>query len=106
MPDWWPALLLFVFATHGPFFAWRWHRTRELRHAATSVTFALLVLTYGLRVFAPEASVGDTPLWRIVRVPAWAAAALSLSLLAAHLVRKVTSSRASPRRPSSPPSSS
>jgi hypothetical protein len=89
MPDWWPKLLLFVFATHGPFFAWAWVRTREPRHAATTLTFALLTVAYALRVFAPEAALGDTPAWQVARVPAWMAAALSLSLLARHALEKL-----------------
>ncbi len=87
MPDWWPALLLGVFATHLPFFAWRWRRSGERRHAATTLTFALLVATYGLRVFAPELHVGGVSLFRAVRACAWAAAALSIGLLVRHLLR-------------------
>ena len=82
MPDWWTPLCLFVFVTHLPFFAWRWRKTGELRFAATSLTFALLSLTYGLRLFAPEATLGATPAWELLRVVAWAAAAVSLTLLA------------------------
>ena len=93
MPDWWPALLLCVFATHGPFFAWRWWRTREMRHAATTLTFALLVVTYALRVFAPEARAGEVALWQAVRIPAWAAAAVSLTLLARHGVSRIGARR-------------
>jgi len=89
MPAWWPELLLVVFATHLPFFAWRWHRTRELRFAATSLTFALLVVTYGLRVFAPGLSLAETPLWQEVRVVAWLAAALSIGLLLQHQAAKL-----------------
>ncbi len=84
MPDWWPALGLFVFLTHLPFFAWRWRRTGELRFAATTVTFLLLSATYAVRVFAPDVLLGEMALWRWLRVPAWAAAALSLTLLARH----------------------
>lgn len=85
---WWPVLLLFVFATHLPFFVWRWRRSRERRHAATSLTFVLLVATYALLVFAPQASVGDVPLFAILRRAAWASAALSLGLLARHHWRR------------------
>ena len=85
MPDWWPILLLVVFATHMPFFAWRWRRTRAPRHAATTLTFCLLIVTYALRVFAPEAELGRWPLYAWVRAPAWIAAAVSLGLLFAHL---------------------
>jgi hypothetical protein len=89
MPDWWPVLCLFVFLTHMPFFAWRYRRTRELRFAATTVTFALLALTYGLRVLAPDLRMDGTPLWQWVRVPAWAAAAVSIGLLAQHHLRRL-----------------
>ena len=87
VPEWFPALLYGVFATHLPFFAWRWGRDGELRHAATSVTFALLVVTYALRVFAPGIEVEGVPLYAWVRVPAWISAVLSLGLLAQHGLR-------------------
>jgi hypothetical protein len=87
VPEWWPVLLLAVFATHLPFFALRWHRTREARHAATTLTFVLLVATYALRVLAPELRIGDAPAWERVRVVAWVSAAVSIALLAGHAVR-------------------
>jgi hypothetical protein len=80
----WPLLLLFVFATHLPFFAWRWRATRERRYAATTLTFSLLVVTYGLAVFAPQLRIGHTPLFQVVRVCAWASAAVSIGLLIRH----------------------
>ena len=82
-----PKLLLFVFATHAPFFAWRWARTRETRYAATTLTFCLLIVCYGLRVFAPAAVLAGTPLYTLARIPALAAAAVSLALLARHHLR-------------------
>jgi hypothetical protein len=82
----WPLVLLCVFATHLPFFAWRWRVTRERRYAATTLTFALLVATYGLRVFAPELHVGEAPLHEVVRVFAWLSAAVSIGLLVHHHV--------------------
>ena len=84
----WPRVLLFVFTTHLPFFAWRWHATGERRYAATTLTFALLVITYGLAVFAPQLHVGATPLYQIVRVVAWASAAVSIAMLVRHLSRE------------------
>lgn len=93
MPDWWPVLCLFVFLTHMPFFAWRYRRTRELRFAATTVTFALLSLAYGLRVLAPDLRMDETPLWQWVRVPAWASAAVSIGLLAQHHLRRIRPER-------------
>lgn len=88
MPEWMPQLLLFVFVTHSPFFAWRWRRTGELRYAATTLTFALLSTVYGLRVFAPDVGLLGTPLHEWVRIPALVSAVASLSLLASHLRRK------------------
>ena len=84
MPDWMPALFLFVFVTHMPFFAWRYRKTREIRHAATALTFALLAIAYALRVFAPDATYGSVPLYRTVQVPAWISAAISIGLLLRH----------------------
>jgi hypothetical protein len=79
-------LLLFVFATHLPFFAWRWHATREIRYAATTLTFSLLVVTYGLGLFAPELHIGTVALYQAVRVAAWLSAAVSIGLLLRHLL--------------------
>jgi hypothetical protein len=90
----WPRVLLFVFTTHLPFFAWRWRATGERRYAATTLTFALLVITYGLAVFAPQLRVGDTPLFQIVRVVAWASAALSIGLLVRHHAGRLRDLRA------------
>ena len=84
-----PELLLFVFATHMPFFAWKWVRTRELRYAATVVTFSLLTIAYGIRVFSPEASIGGSSLFAIARVPAWASAAVSIGLLVRHHAQRL-----------------
>jgi hypothetical protein len=80
------ALLLAVFAIHLPFFVWRFRSTGELRYAATSVTFALLVAAYALRVFAPDLHIAGLALHAAVRALALAAAALSLSLLAHRLL--------------------
>ena len=101
MPGWisMPEVLLFVFATHLPFFAWRYHRTGELRYGATALTFLLLAISYALRVFAPESDLWGVALHRIVRAPALLAAAVSVSLLLRHHLRRARSradSRASP----------
>ena len=93
MPDWMPRLLLFVFATHMPLFVWRYRRTGERRHAATALTFALLAITYALRVFAADASCGGIPLYAYLQVPAWTAAALSIGLLLRHHAPRLRRSR-------------
>ena len=94
----WPALLLFVFVTHLPFFAWRYLRTREARYAATTLTFSLLVVTYGLLVFAPEQRFAGVPLYTLVRVAAWVCAAVSVGLLVRHHLAKRRSAVASLRK--------
>jgi hypothetical protein len=80
----WPVVLLVVFATHLPFFAWRWRTTGERRYAATTLTFTLLVITYGLAVFAPQLHIGRAPLFQVVRGFAWLSAAVSIGLLIRH----------------------
>ena len=89
MDDRLPAVFLLVFATHLPWFAWRWRKTGEARFAATTVTFVLLTLTYALRVFAPEAQAWGHPLWTLARVPAWTAAAISLFLAGRHAAARM-----------------
>jgi len=79
-----PPVLLFVFVTHMPFFAWRYYKTREFRHAATALTFALLAVAYAVRVFAPAAEIGGMSWFSVLRIPAWGAASVSLTLLAHH----------------------
>ncbi|MCH2173798.1 hypothetical protein MK489_23720 [Myxococcota bacterium] len=74
-------VLLAVFAIHTPFFAWRWWRTREIRYAATTLTFSLLVIAYATRVFAPQLRLGDQPLHHSLRVVALSAAVVSVALL-------------------------
>jgi hypothetical protein len=88
MPEWMPPLLLCVFGSHMPFFAWRYHRTRQLRYAATTLTFVLLTISYALRVFAPEATQAGIPLHMYVRVPAWISAVVSIGLLLQHHVSR------------------
>ena len=82
-----PEILLAVFVVHTPFFAWRWWRTRELRYAATTLTFTLLVIAYATRVFAPGLRLGDAPLHQSLRVVALSAAVVSVALL----VRRIAS---------------
>ena len=90
----WPRVLLFVFTTHLPFFAWRWRATGERRYAATTLTFTLLVITYGLAVFAPELRVAGTLVFQVVRVCAWLSAAVSIGLLIRHHMHRLRASRA------------
>ena len=81
MSQWMPAILCCVFVTHLLLFAWLYHRTHEPRFAAATLTFVLLTVAYGLRVFAPELAWHGWPLHQEVRVVAWLAAGVSIVLL-------------------------
>ncbi len=89
MPDWTPALLLLVFATHLPLFAWRWRKTGESRYAATCLTFGLLVVAYALRVFAPDAALAGLRLHPLIRSAALASAAVSIGWLLVHVASRL-----------------
>lgn len=84
-----PEILLAVFAVHTPFFAWRWWRTREIRYAATTLTFTLLVIAYATWVFAPELRLGDAPLHHSLRGVALSAAVVSVALLVRRIVARL-----------------
>jgi hypothetical protein len=88
-----PPLFLFVFVTHMPFFAWKYWQTREVRFAATTFTFALLAITYALRLLAPDAAVDGIALYWYVRVPAWASAVISIGLLLRHHLSRMRAAR-------------
>jgi len=77
--------LLLLFVTHLPYFAWRYRRTQELRFAAATLTFSLLVLAYTVRVFAPELIWSDRPLHEPLRYVALASAIVSIGLLLRHV---------------------
>jgi hypothetical protein len=88
-----PEILLFVFATHLPFFVWKYYRTRELRFAATSITFLSLAISYSVRIFAPEWTWAGHPVHVTIRVVSWLFAAVSIWLIARHLVGRIASQR-------------
>jgi hypothetical protein len=85
-------LLLLVFATHLPFFAWRWRKTGEARYAATCLTFGLLVIAYTLRVFAPDAALAGVRLHPAIRGAALASAAVSIGWLIVHQASRLRAS--------------
>lgn len=81
MPDWLIASLLVVFSVHLAAFVRLGLKRRERYYIAVSLTFALLVLAFGLRLAAPELRVGDIPLHWMARRLAWASAAVSIGWL-------------------------
>lgn len=77
--------LLVVFAIHLVVFARLYLRRRQLRHGAATLTFALLVSAFSLRLWAEEWAVAGIPTHFVVRVAAWMAAGVSIPLFIRHL---------------------
>ena len=82
MPAWLNPLLLVLFAVHLAAFGRLAVLRREVYYAVASLTFALLVAVFALRLWAPHWEIGGVPVHWALRVGAWMSAAGSLSLLA------------------------
>ena len=80
MPHWLIQSLLVVFGVHLLLFSRAWYRRRSLRLAVTSVTFALLVVAFALRLWLPQAQVAGVAIWWLPRGLGWGGALLSLIL--------------------------
>ena len=80
MPHWLIQSLLVVFGVHLLLFGRAWLRQRTLRLAVTTVTFALLVVAFALRLGLPDVQVAGVAIWWLPRVCGWGGALLSLSL--------------------------
>ena len=79
MPDWLVAALLAVFIVHLILFARLALRCRQGYYLAVTLTFALLVIAFGLRLGWPEIRVGELQLFQLFRWSAWASAVVSIS---------------------------
>jgi len=101
MDNWYDPVMFALFAAHLIPMLVIGIKRRELYYLAPITTFALLTLTFGLRLFAPEFEVGGRPLHEPVRYAAWTAAAISIPLLVLR-IRK----RRRDRVEASPPSDS
>ena len=86
----WVQLLLVVFTIHLLIFAERTWRRRQLGDGVTTVTFLLLVLSFGLRLGWPTWPVGDLALYTLLRYMAWVTAACSILLW----IRRILQARA------------
>ncbi len=73
-----PALLA-IFLVHLVVFAWIGWRRRQGYHALLVLTFLLLSLAVGLRMWAPEWAAGAYPVHQWLRGLAWLSAAVSIS---------------------------
>jgi len=82
-----PALLLALFLAHLAGFAILGLKRRQWYYLALVTTFALLSASFATLLFAPEVHVGGYALHRLLRITAWAAAAVSISWTAARMLR-------------------
>jgi len=81
MSHWYDTFMFMLFAAHLIPMLIVGIKRRELYYLAPITTFALLTLTFGLRLFSPDFEVGGRPLHDSVRYAAWTAAAVSIPLL-------------------------
>lgn len=81
MSHWYDPIMFVLFAAHLIPMLIVGLKRRERYYLAPITTFALLTLTFGLRLFAPELEIGGRPLHEPVRYAAWTAAAVSIPLL-------------------------
>lgn len=77
----WLYGLLGVFCVHLIAFGFRYLRTRRFSDGVVGVTFLLLVISYSLRIWAPEWVISQMSVSTVVRRFAWGTAVLSVGLL-------------------------
>lgn len=77
MPRWLMLVLLLIFATHLVVFLRLSIRRGDGHYALVSATFALLVLSFSLRLWAPELELHGQKLYWDSRIAAWILAAMS-----------------------------
>lgn len=82
----WPLMLLF--AAHLAGFTVLGLKRREWYYLALVVTFTLLTSAFAMALFAPEATIGNLPAFRVLRYAAWGAAAVSISWTALRLIAR------------------
>lgn len=88
MPIWLQWSLLVLFAVHGVAFGVVWTRRRTPRHAVLTLTFALLVGSFAMRIAVPGLAVAGVGAYWIPRVLAWCCGASALVMLLRARARK------------------
>ncbi len=81
MPDWLVAGLIVLFGVHLIAFGVLAIKRKERYHIFTCTTFALLVITFSLRLWLPNAQVNGFQLYWVFRVAAWISALVSITML-------------------------
>jgi len=99
MENWYVPVMFALFAAHLIPMVVLGIKRRELYYLAPIMTFTLLTLTFGLRLFAPQFEVGGQPLHEPVRYAAWTAAAISVPLLILRIRKRRRARRKSKTNP-------
>jgi len=88
MPDWLVAGLIVLFAVHLIVFGMLGLKRKERYYLFVCITFTLLIITFSIRLWAPEAEVAGMQLYWVFRIAAWMSAAVSLTMLVRRRVLK------------------
>jgi hypothetical protein len=83
-----PTLLFTIYAIHLAIFGLLWWRRRQGVYGVLTVTFVLLILSYGLRVYTPEARIGSLAAYWPPRVASWIGVVTGLTLLVVRRLRR------------------
>ena len=88
MPDWLVIFLLIVFVIHLVIFGRLAVRRSEKYYWLVTAVFAMLVASFGLRVFAPEWLLGPVAGYQLFRYLAWLLAAITIPWMIIRIRRK------------------
>ncbi len=88
MPDWLVILLFLIFVVHLVIFG-RLAMQRKLRYYwLVTAVFAVLSISFGLRLFLPEWMLGPLAAYQLFRYFAWLLAAITIPWLVIRLLNK------------------
>ena len=88
MPEWLVILLLLVFIVHLVIFSRLALKKKLPYYWLVSAVFAMLVASFGLRVFAPEWMLGPLAAYQLFRYFAWLLAVITIPWLVIRLLNK------------------
>ena len=88
MPEWLVILLLLVFIVHLVIFSRMALKHKLPYYWLVSAVFAMLVASFGLRVFAPEWMLGRLAGYQLFRYFAWLLAVITIPWLVIRLLNK------------------
>ena len=88
MPEWLVILLLLIFVIHLVIFGRMAVRQKLPYFWLVTAVFAMLVASFGLRVFAPEWMLGPLAGYQLFRYFAWLLAAITIPWMVVRLINK------------------